>query len=103
VAVEVVADVEGPDEADDAAEVGADADWAETALEEDALVPPLPELPEGLEYRSAYQPPPLRMKLPADTSRLAVFFWQAGQVSKAGSTMRCSCSHSCPQEEHWYS
>jgi hypothetical protein len=35
--------------------------------------PPFPPRFEGLEYRSAYQPPPLRMKLPAEICRRAVF------------------------------
>jgi hypothetical protein len=37
------------------------------------------------EYRSAYQPPPLRMKLPALICRLAVLFAHFGQTSRAGS------------------
>ena len=52
------------------------------------------DLLEEPEYRSAYQPPPLRMKLPDETRRLAVLLLQAGHTSKGGSTMLCSCSHS---------
>jgi hypothetical protein len=67
-----VLDVLGDDEAvlagDDAVEV------VEVVDEPDGLEdPPFPPRFEGLEYRSAYQPPPLRMKLPAEICRRAVF------------------------------
>lgn len=39
------------------------------------------------EYRSAYQPPPLRMKLPPLICRFAVLFAQDGQTSTAGSVI----------------
>ena len=35
----------------------------------------------GEEYASAYQPPPLRMKLPPEIWRLAVLFEHLGQTS----------------------
>jgi hypothetical protein len=40
------------------------------------------------EYRSAYQPPPLRMKLPPLIWRLAVFCPHFGHVSDASAVMR---------------
>jgi hypothetical protein len=65
-------DVLGDDEA-----VLAGVDEVEVVEEVDELEgledPPFPPRLEGLEYRSAYQPPPLRMKLPAEICRRAVF------------------------------
>lgn len=67
-----MADVLGDDEAaldgDDEVEVVGAVDELE-GLED----PPFPPRFEGLEYKSAYQPPPLRMKLPAEICRRAVF------------------------------
>lgn len=54
--------------------------------DEEPLLPLLPpELLPDEEYRSAYQPPPLRMKLPPLMSRCARFSPHFGQVSRAGS------------------
>jgi hypothetical protein len=78
----------------------------------DPLVP-LPELPEAPEpeplpgfdeeYRSAYQPPPLRMKLPPLIWRLAVFCPHLGQVSLASAVIRWTSSQTFPQFEQAYS
>lgn len=41
-----------------------------------------PPLPFGVEeYKSAYQPPPFRMKFPPEIWRLAVLFVHLGQIS----------------------
>src|SRR5689334_11169393 len=42
------------------------------------------------EYRSEYQPPPLRMKLPVPISRFAVLLPHLGHFLIASSVMRCS-------------
>jgi len=75
--------------------------------EELALAPPsasfFPDDPPEL-YPSAYHPPPLRMKpAPPETCRRAVRWAQTGQVSSAGSLIRCSASHSWWQLVQKYS
>jgi hypothetical protein len=63
------------------------------------------ELP-GLEelYRSAYQPPPLRMKpAPPETWRLAVSALHAGQVLSGSALMGCSASQAWEQAVQRYS
>ncbi|MFT3776458.1 MAG: hypothetical protein QM820_64785 [Minicystis sp.] len=55
-------------------------------------------------YRSAYQPPPFKMKpVPREICRRAVCWWQLGHSVSAASLMDCSNSHSCWQDEHAYS
>jgi hypothetical protein len=89
--------------AEDEGVAGSLEGWEEWEGWEDLEAPPFPPFFEGLEYKSAYQPPPLRMKLPAEICRWAVFSLQAGQVSSGASTIRCSSSHSWPQAAHLYS
>lgn len=63
-------------------------------------------LPPGFadEYRSEYQPPPLRMKpVPALISRCALDLPHLGQTSTGGSVIRWTSSHWLPQAEHPYS
>jgi len=55
-------------------------------------------------YRSAYQPPPLRMKpAPPETWRLAVAWWQCGHSVSAAALMDCSASQAWPQAVQAYS
>lgn len=61
--------------------------------EEELVEDDFEDLLDDPEYRSAYQPPPLRMKLPEETRRLACLALQAGQTSTGGSTILCSSSH----------
>lgn len=60
-------------------------------------------LPPDDEYKSAYQPPPFKMKLPPLIRRWALLSWHFGQVSSAGSEIFCSSSQRFPQLLHWYS
>jgi len=55
------------------------------------------------EYRSAYQPPPFRMKLAALICRLAVRCEHLGQISTAGSVILWISSHALLQAEQTYS
>ena len=60
--------------------------------------------PPLLLYKSAYQPPPLRMKpAPPDTWRLAVAWWQCGHSVRAAALIDCSASQAWPQAVHAYS
>lgn len=70
-----------------------------------AFEPVAPVLEDGLdeEYRSAYQPPPLRMKLPPLIWRWAVSFWHLGHTVRGGAEMRCTSSHWFWQLEQAYS
>jgi len=62
------------------------------------LAPPL------LLYRSAYQPPPLRMKpAPPETWRLAVAWWQLGHSVSGAALIDCSASQAWPQAVQAYS
>jgi hypothetical protein len=55
-------------------------------------------------YRSAYQPPPLRMNpAPPETWRLAVAWWQCGHSVSADALMDCSASQAWPQAVQAYS
>lgn len=54
-------------------------------------------------YRSVYHPPPLRMKLPPEICRLAVFWLHLGHSSRGAAEMRCSASQPLPQLVHTYS
>jgi len=76
---------------------------AESDLEFAVDAPSIFGFTAGVEYRSAYQPPPLRMKFPAEISLCAVFSLHAGQVSSGSSTIRCSVSHSWAHRVHLYS
>jgi len=76
------------------------------AADEDEAASPLVELdePDELvdflfdppEYRSEYQPPPLRMKLPDTICRLACGLLHCGHSRIGSSDMRCTRSNSCP-------
>jgi hypothetical protein len=55
------------------------------------------------EYRSAYQPPPLRMKLPPLICRLAVAWWHFGHSVSGASVIFCISSQALPQAVHAYS
>jgi hypothetical protein len=58
-------------------------------LESEALEPDFAD-----EYRSEYQPPPLRIKfVPPLIRRWAVDFAQVGHTWVGGSTIRCTSSH----------
>jgi hypothetical protein len=60
--------------------------------------------PPLLLYRSAYQPPPLRMKpAPPDTWRLAVACLQLGHSLRGAALMDCSASQAWPQAVQAYS
>ncbi|HYP88196.1 MAG TPA: hypothetical protein VEQ59_08580 [Polyangiaceae bacterium] len=60
--------------------------------------------PPLLLYRSAYQPPPFRMKpAPPETCRLAVAWWQCGHSVKGAALIDCSASQPWPQAVHAYS
>jgi len=64
----------------------------------------LPGLFDVDEYRSEYQPPPLRMKpVPREICRRAVCSLQRGHSVSAASFMDCSNSHSFRQDEQTYS
>lgn len=68
--------------------------------------PPPDEPPEPfeLEYRSEYQPPPLRMNpAPSDTWRLALSLPHEGQSLRGASEMRCSASQAWPHDSQRYS
>jgi hypothetical protein len=55
-------------------------------------------------YRSAYQPPPLRMKpAPPDTWRFAVACLQFGHSLSGAALMDCSASQAWPQSVQAYS
>jgi len=69
----------------------------ELPLDEELLLPFALDAPPELvdEYKSAYQPPPLRMNpMPSDTCRCALFFLQVGHFLSGGSFMECTASHS---------
>jgi hypothetical protein len=60
--------------------------------------------PPVLLYRSAYQPPPLRMKpAPPEIWRLAVAWWQWGHSLSGAALMDCSASQPWPQAVQAYS
>jgi hypothetical protein len=60
--------------------------------------------PPLLLYRSAYQPPPLRMKpAPPDTWRFAVACLQFGHSLSGAALMDCSASQAWPQSVQAYS
>jgi hypothetical protein len=60
--------------------------------------------PPLLLYRSAYQPPPLRMKpAPPDTWRFAVACLQFGHSVRGAALMDCSASQAWPQAVQAYS
>lgn len=60
--------------------------------------------PPLLLYRSAYQPPPLRMKpAPPETWRLAVACLQLGHSVSGAALIDCSASQPWPQEVQAYS
>jgi hypothetical protein len=66
----------------------------------DALSPP----PLDDEYRSLYQPPPLRWKAERDSSfSMVPALLQAGHAAGAGSLSFCKNSSSFPQAAHRYS
>jgi hypothetical protein len=81
-------------------------DEGDVAVEEDelSLEPSLFLLPLELLYRSAYQPPPLRMKpAPPETWRLAVAAWHFGHSVRGAALMDCSASQAWPQAVQAYS
>ena len=92
------------DEVSDDALVEVDAGLEELSVElEELLSPPLLP-PPLLLYRSAYQPPPLRMKpAPPETWRLAVAWWQWGHSLSGAALMDCSASQAWPQAVQAYS
>jgi hypothetical protein len=55
------------------------------------------------EYRSAYQPPPFKIKVPPLIWRLAVRWLHFGQTSVEGSEIFCSSSQALAQEAQRYS
>jgi hypothetical protein len=60
--------------------------------------------PPELLYRSAYQPPPLRMKpAPPETWRLALASWHFGHSVSGAALMDCSASQAWPQAVQAYS
>jgi hypothetical protein len=60
--------------------------------------------PPPLLYRSAYQPPPFRMKpAPPDTWRFAVACLQFGHSVRGAALMDCSASQAWPQAVQAYS
>lgn len=60
--------------------------------------------PPLLLYRSAYQPPPLRMNpAPPETWRLAVACLQLGHSVSGAALIDCSASQPWPQEVQAYS
>jgi hypothetical protein len=70
----------------------------EAVLSAGALAPPV------LLYRSAYQPPPLRMKpAPPEIWRLALAWWQLGHSVSGAALMDCSASQAWPQAVQAYS
>lgn len=63
-----------------------------------------PFLAPLLLYRSAYQPPPLRMKpAPPEIWRLAVASWQCGHSVIGAALIDCSASQAWPQAVQAYS
>jgi hypothetical protein len=84
-----------------------DVEEGEVDVEEDdelSLEPSLFLLPPELLYRSAYQPPPLRMKpAPPETWRLAVAAWHFGHSVRGAALMDCSASQAWPQAVQAYS
>jgi hypothetical protein len=61
-------------------------------------------VPALLLYRSAYQPPPLRIKpAPPDTWRFAVACLQFGHSLSGAALMDCSASQAWPQSVQAYS
>lgn len=77
-----------------------------TALSDFVSLDPPPSgfLLEDDEYRSEYQPPPLRMKpVPREICLRAVSWLHFGHVFSASSLIDCSASHSCAHEEQAYS
>jgi hypothetical protein len=72
----------------------------ELSLELSTFLEPAPLLL----YRSAYQPPPLRMKpAPPDTWRFAVACLQFGHSLSGAALMDCSASQAWPQSVQAYS
>lgn len=63
--------------------------------DEPALSPPF--LFDPPEYRSEYQPPPFKMKLPDVICRRAVSLWHCAHSLIGSSVMRCTRSNSAPQ------
>lgn len=89
-------------------EAGVELVEVDVELVELGVVEELDELDESDffadEYRSLYQPPPLRIKPPPpEICRRAVLLLQLGQVSIGFSVMRCSASQLWSQEEQAYS
>jgi hypothetical protein len=66
-----------------------------------SLDPPLAGFAD--EYRSAYQPPPFRMKLPPLIWRCASGLPHFGQSFNGSAEIRCSASQAFPQALHTYS
>lgn len=63
-----------------------------------------PDLAGALPYKSAYQPPPFRMKpAPPEICRFAESWWQLGHVFKGAALIDCSASQAWPQAVHKYS
>jgi len=90
VSVEDGEDEEDEPDSDDDGEVEADDVSDEAELSD--LLGDL--FPDEL-YRSAYQPPPLRMKpVPREICRRAVSLWQLGHSLRGSSRIDCSVSHS---------
>lgn len=89
----------------DPVEVEVDGVVLPAGVVELALVPPEPPpLLPVLEYKSEYQPPPLRMNpVPREIWRLAVWFLHFGHSLIGSSLMDCSSSNSLPQELQAYS
>lgn len=92
------------DVSDEVVEVVVDSVFGLLSLELDeelsagALAPPV------LLYRSAYQPPPLRMKpAPPEIWRLALAWWQWGHSVRGAALMDCSASQAWPQAVQAYS
>jgi hypothetical protein len=55
-------------------------------------------------YKSAYQPPPLRMKpAPPEIWRLAVAWWHCGHSVRGAALIDCSASQPWPQAMQAYS
>lgn len=87
-----------------------DDDGAGAFVGEVDVPDPLSSLPDarlgaddGDAYRSAYHPPPLRMKLLWVMSRRAFSLPHDGHLRTGSSVMRCSRSNSCPQASQPYS
>jgi hypothetical protein len=77
---------------------------ADVVAADESFVPPSFAAGFDDEYRSEYQPPPLRMKfVPPLMRRCAALAPHFGHTSKGASVMRCSSSHSCPHAAQAYS